>query len=185
MKPILLMALVLFCTSAVSQNKENTPAPVLPMSKETGLIAWEGVTDITGTTKDELYNRAIAWAQKYYKNPNDVLREKDPAAGKIVIKARFKIYNPADKKGLTTDAGDVMYTLTLQFKDGKYKYELTKFTWMQASAFPCERWNDTSSPSYKKEYPHYLTQLDAKATEILLALKKVMTASPEGKKDDW
>jgi hypothetical protein len=79
----------------------------------------------------------------------------------------------------------VMYTLTLQFKDGKYKYEITKFTWMQASAFPCERWKDTASSSYKQEYAHYLTQLDTKTSEVLLAIKKAMTTETEKKKDDW
>jgi hypothetical protein len=186
MRSLLIVTLLSLTLAAQAQkNKETAPAPSLPVNSETGLISFDGVMDISGINKDGLYERAMKWAQGYYKNPNDVLREKDPAAGKMVIKARFKIYNPADKKGLTTDAGDVMYTLTLQFKDGKYKYELTKCTWMQASAFPCERWNDTASPSYKKEYAHYLTQLDAKASEVLLALKKVMTASGEGKKDDW
>lgn len=186
MKTIVAALMLLVATTGIAQkSKEQTPAPALPVNSETGLISWEGVNDITGISKDELYKRAMAWAQQYYKNPNDVLREKDPEAGKIVIKARFKIFNPADKKGTVTDAGDVMYTLTIQFKDGKYKYEMTKFTWMQASAFPCERWKDTSSASYKQEYAYYLTQLDTKASEVLLALRKGVSTSGEKKQDDW
>ncbi|HEX5001638.1 MAG TPA: DUF4468 domain-containing protein [Bacteroidia bacterium] len=188
-KPIFILlaaATVLIAAPSFAQKSKEEPVQVvIPKDKDTGLYSYSGVVDVSGTTKDELYNRAIAWVQLYYKNPGDVLREKDPASGKMVIKARFKIYNPADKKGLATDAGDVMYTLTIQFKDGKYRYELTRFTWMLTSAFAAERWADKSSSSYKSEFDHYLTQTDAKASEVLLALKKGMTTSPEKKKDDW
>jgi len=183
---LLSAATVLFSTPSFAQKSKEEPVQVvIPKDKETGLYSYSGIVDVSGASKDELYNRAISWVQSYYKNPADVLREKDPASGKVVIKARFKIFNPADKKGLATDAGDVMYTLTIEFKDGKYRYELTRFTWMLTSAFAAERWVDKSSSSYKSEFDHYLTQTDSKASEVLLALKKVMTTSPGKKNEDW
>jgi hypothetical protein len=186
MRSILLIAgLAVSLTASAQKKTEPAATPSLPVNKETGLIAYEGVMDITGASKDGLYSRAIGWAQGYYKNPVDVMREKDPVNGKLVCKARFKLYNAADKKGTITEAGDVMYTLTIQFKDGKYKYEMTNFNWMLLSVYPAERWKDTASATYKQEYAYYLQQIDDKAKEVLLALKKAMTTAPEKKKDDW
>ena len=54
------------------------------------LITYTKVVEVASTNKTDLYNRGFAWANKFYKNPVDVIREKDAIAGKMVCKARFK-----------------------------------------------------------------------------------------------
>src|SRR6187399_1301527 len=106
------LALVFALTSNVDAQKSKAPSaiPQLPTDSLTGLYSYSKVNQEQGVTKDQLYSRAFSWANSFYKNPGDVIREKDPATGKLVIKARFRISNEPDKKGTVTAAGDVMYT---------------------------------------------------------------------------
>jgi hypothetical protein len=188
MKKIIMSCLcicALAVTSMAQKNKEPIMIPSLPVDNETGLYSYVKVVEVPNTSKDELYNRAFAWANLYYKNPGDVIREKDPANGKMVIKARFKIFNEPDKKGVTTAAGDVMYTLNLGFKEGKFRYEVTKINWQQLSYYPIERWKDTTVTSFRPEYAYYLKLTDEKINEVTKDLEKKVTAPPKVKKEDW
>ncbi|HKR04873.1 MAG TPA: DUF4468 domain-containing protein, partial [Bacteroidia bacterium] len=120
----------------------------MPVNTETKLISYNKVVPVDSIDKNELYQRALNWANTFYKNPTDVIREKDPAAGKIVCKHRFKITNPPRKDGFVKDAGLVIYTLSLQFKDGRYKYDLTEINWKTISYYPIEKWMDTKANGY-------------------------------------
>lgn len=158
----------------------------LPLDESTKLISYTKVNTLTGVEKDDLYARGMAWASTYYKNPADVIREKAEAEGKMVCKARFKVMNPADKKGVATEGGVVQYTLNLQFKNGRYKYEFTEFNWKQQSYYPVEKWMDTANAYYKPEFEFYLQQVDSTAKEIISSLDKAMKTNPvTDKKDNW
>lgn len=190
MKKIVLLFLCMLSLNFVNAQKDkDKDAPVaipqLPIDPATGLYTYTEVIEIPGTSKDELYKRAFAWANVFYKNPTDVIREKNPQEGKILIKARFKISNEADKKGVVTAAGDVMYSLTLNFKDGKYKYEITKINWQQLSYYPIERWKDTSAGSYKPVYNHYLSQTDEILKAVIADFKIKIAEPPKVKSTDW
>ncbi|MFN8154818.1 MAG: DUF4468 domain-containing protein [Bacteroidia bacterium] len=184
-KNILALAISLLFGTQLINAQQVQQAPKLPVDEKSGLITYTKVTEITGTTAGVLYQRALEWANKYYKNPADVIRERDSIGGQIVCKARFKIMNPADKKGVATDAGNVMYTLKIQFKDGRYRYELTEINWKQQSYYPCERWMDKTVQSYKPEFDYYLQQTDASIRETLKAMEKALSAAPAAKKEDW
>jgi hypothetical protein len=190
MKRILVVILMLLTTTTsihclAQKTKNAVLIPTLPIDSTTKLIAYTKVVEVNGVRKEELFHRALLWANSYYKNPADVIREKDSINGKILCKARFKIYNEADKKGIVTDAGDVMYNLTIQVKENRYRYELTKFNWQQISAFPAERWLNTKSEAFIPAYAFYLTELDEKAKEVISSLQDKMKAVNQIKKDDW
>ena len=157
----------------------------LPIDEASKLITYTKVQEMSGAGKDSLYNKAFEWCMNYFVNPADVIREKNQQDGKIVCKARFKVMNPADKKGVVTEGGVVQYTLNLMFKEGRYKCELTEFNWKQTSYYPCEKWMDTANQYYKPEFETFLTQLDEKAKEIISALNKHMLSKGLVKKDDW
>lgn len=169
----------------VLSAQDNTTVVKLPMDDESKLITYEKVQEVAGVDQGELYRRALQWCMTHFKNPSDVIREKDSLGGKIICKARFKISNPPDKKGLATDAGLVQYTLNLMFKDGRYRYILTEFNWKQQSYYPIERWMDTSAQYYKSDFNYYLQQTDDKAKEILKDLDKAMKTAEVVKTDDW
>jgi hypothetical protein len=180
MKTIILLFSILYI-SASAQEKRSS----LPVDATTKLITYTKVVELKGVTKDSLFNKALAWCNTFYNNPGDVIREQDKAGGKIECKARFKVQNPPDKKGLATDGGVVQYTLTLQFKEGRYKYLLTEYNWKQTSYYPIEKWMDTSNQYYKPEFEHYLQEVDNETKEITASLEKFMQTPQVKVKEDW
>jgi hypothetical protein len=175
----------LFSVSSFAQNTEQT-IPQFDINKETKLITYSKVVPMDSTGKKELYHRAVIWINAYYKNPADVIRENDSIAGKIVCKHRFKITDLPNKEGFKKDAGLVQYALNLQFKDGRYRYDLTEINWKQLSYYPAERWMNPKGPDYIKDYDYYLIQTDETVKKVLASLEQAMTMnSVKEKKDDW
>ncbi len=182
---LLLCSFLYFLPLSAQKSKEPVVIPALPLDSITALYTYSNVVMVTGVAKAELFKRAVDWANTFYKNPGDVIREKNAEEGKLLIKARFKINNEADKKGVVTQAGDVMYSLTLNFKDGKYKYEITKINWQQVSYYPIERWNDTSSATFKPAFAYYLKQTDETIKKIFADFQKKIAEPAKVKTGDW
>jgi hypothetical protein len=158
----------------------------MPVDSITHLISYEEVIQVKDLSAQQLYNRALAWFRKYYKNSSEVIRDNDIVNYKITGKPRFKISNLPDKEGTKTDAGLVQYSITISAREGRYKYELTEFNWKQASYYPCEKWMDTSSGYYNNNYPEYLHRLDANAQTLIADLKNSMASdNPAKDKDKW
>lgn len=179
-----MLVLVMLIKIAGAQNDKATIK--MPMSEETKLVTYSEVVITNGYGKAELYDKAFAWLSAFYKNPADVLREKDRDAGTMELKARFKIFNPIVKKNdVATPAGDVQYSLNLDFKEGKFRYTLTAINWKQASYYPIERWMDKSSQSYIPAWDYYLQQTDENCKKIIADLVKTMTTTAPVKKDEW
>lgn len=179
----LLGGLLCFNVAVLAQTEETSVR--LPMDEKSGLVSYKSVNESAGTPAGELYRRSLRWANSYYKNPADVIRERDSLAGKVVCKARYKIMNPADKKGLQTDGGIVMYTLTLQFKEGRYRYEMTEINWKQTSYYPIEKWMDKKDPYYKPEFEYYLQQVNDESRKIIKSLEESMKVGEVQVKDTW
>jgi len=175
------MMITIFSSFAQVGNQ----SPKLPIDDNTKLISYSKVVEVPATRKIDLYNKGLEWCNKYFKNPADVIRERDSIEGNIICKARFKILNPVDKKGGATDGGVVQYNLKLMIKDGKFKYTLTEFNWKQASYYPAEKWTDKTNAYYKPEFDFYLQQLNEKAREISIDLEKSMKYVASDKKNDW
>ena len=84
----------------------------LPVDAETKQALIKEVVDVPGAKQAELYDRAMAWINKFYSNPTGMVQTKNPETGEIVGKAQFKI-NSKDKKGVESYDGMVAYTITL------------------------------------------------------------------------
>ena len=76
MKASVALALLVICAvPAVAQkNKKEIVMPELPKNESTGLISYAGKEEVASTPKTVLYERALAWANSFYKNPADVIR---------------------------------------------------------------------------------------------------------------
>jgi quinol monooxygenase YgiN len=179
-----LSTFLIFLAASVCNN--IVAQPNLPIDTESKLITYTEVVNTPGLTKEQLYDKAFAWLMSYYKNPSDVLREKDRDNGSMLIKARFKIFNQPDKKNdVATPAGDVQYSLKLEFKEGRCRYKLSEINWKQPSYYAIERWQDKNQQSYHAAYDYYLKQTDAQCKKIVTDFAKAITEVKEIKKDDW
>ncbi|NUM32554.1 MAG: DUF4468 domain-containing protein [Bacteroidetes bacterium] len=166
----------------LSQTKAQL---VLPVNEETKQAEIKEVVEATGSTKTDLYDRAIAWINKFYPNPNGVIQTKNPETGEIEGKAQFKL-KIIDKKGVEHFEGIVGYTITLNFKDGKFRYTITRIHWKQASYFDASKWMDTNDPDYNFEkYQSYIKQTLDYFENLKKELVQAVKNPPAKKKDDW
>jgi len=188
-KSVAFILLLFLFLGTVHAQKSAAPAMVpapVPVDSITHLITYESVVETPGVNAQVLYNRTIDWFYATFKNPTEVIREKDSIKFKVVGKPRFKISNPPDKNGTKTDGGLIQYTITVAAKDGRFKYELTEFNWKQQSYYPSERWMDTKAQMYTPLYNEYLLQLHQEANRIITTLKEALTHAKSVKKtDDW
>ena len=106
----LIAILVLLIIAAKAQK-------IIPqIDSTTHKITYQGIVQVTGN-KDALYDKGLNWLAIAFKSSNDVIQIKDKESGKIVGKW---VLQPAEDK-----IGFVSATITLLFKDGRYKYIIT------------------------------------------------------------
>lgn len=88
------------------------------------------VVHVEGKTAQQLYTSAREWFAKTFVSANDVIQMEDPTSGKIIGKGSNHISESyVVGKGLatffTTTDWYPTYTLKIEVKEGRYKYELT------------------------------------------------------------
>lgn len=103
----------------------NPESVKLPIDNETGKITYKGVVEFKGMTAQQLYLRGKAWFSKAFGSGKAVIDFDDNVGFKIIAKGKFHI---TIKGNLGKQAGGyVNFTLSLFFKDGKYKYIFSNF----------------------------------------------------------
>lgn len=175
---IILATLILLGLNANAQEKTVK----LPVDPETNLITYKDVVTDPGTPA-ELFNRAIEWINKEYKNPVDATKVRDQASGVIEIVHRIEITKV--DQGTTIVAGRVDYSMKLEMKDGRYRYTITNFIWRDKSRQPLEQYTDKQSQLYTPAWDGYLKQVDDFTRKLIDSLKKGMQTPAAKKPDNW
>jgi len=157
-------------------------APQLPVDEETKLITYKEVVQQEGT-KSDLFNRAVEWINKTYKNPADVTKVRNPETGLIELIHRIEL--AYDEKGVNRSGGIIDYTLRIEMKEGRYRYTFTNFNLKQTSRVPIEKWLDKSDKAYTSSWDNYLFQVDKATRELIESLKKGMQPPVKKKIDEW
>ena len=121
---IISLTIVASALMLVGLNVKAQETVKLPVDPDTKLITYKEVVTVAGTPA-ELYNRAIEWINKQYKNPADATKVRDQASGIIEIIHRIEI-NRIDK-GATIMVGRVDYSMKLEMKEGRFRYTITRF----------------------------------------------------------
>jgi len=175
----IILSLYLFCLGNLTFAQET-----IPVDDETKQSFIKEVVDVPGATKAELYDRGLAWMNKFFPNPNAVIQSKNMETGEIIGKAQFKV-NSKDKKGTEIFGGIVGFTITLSFKDAKFKYEITRIHWKQPSFYDISRWLDTKDQYYNPNYAVYYKQAVDYFDNVQTELETAVKTPPAKKKDDW
>ena len=171
---------VLLFAGSVLRAQDNTP--VLPVDLDTKLITYKEVVTVAGNP-NELFNRAIEWINKQYKNPADATKVRNPATGLIEIIHRFEITR--EDKGMTRPAGTVDYSMKIEMKDGRYRYTITNFNYKEVSRQPIEMWLDKKNKAYIPAWDVYLKQVDDATGKLIEGLKLGMQPPAPKKVDEW
>jgi hypothetical protein len=154
----------------------------MPLDEETKLITYKEVVQVPGT-KSEIYNRAMEWVNKNYKNPADVTRVRNPEGGVIALLHRIEL--SMIDKGVNKLAGTVDYSMKIECKEGRYRYTIDNFSLKQATKVPLEKWLDKSDKTYNPMYETYLAQVDEFTRKLIDSLKQGMQPPAEKKADEW
>ncbi len=162
--------------------RAQEPTAKMPVDPDTKLITYKEVVTDTGTPA-ELFNRAIEWINKEYKNPVDATKVRDQASGLIEIIHRIEITRT--DQGATLLAGRVDYSMKLEMKEGRYRYTITNFILRDKSRQPLEQFMDKKSQSYTPAWDDYLKQVDDFTRKMIASLKQGMQAPAAKKPDQW
>lgn len=157
----------------------------LPVDPQTKLITYQGVVEVPGVNKIELYRRAYEWVAKTYRSANDVIQMQDKDAGQLVAKGLIRVYSKS------RDVGVVRHTLTIYVKDGRYKHIMTNLAHESSgqlntySGGPLEQTEARLYPAGafggKKTWADIKQDANRKAYSLAADLKSSMTM--QGKKD--
>lgn len=167
---------------------EASKAP-LPRATETGLIAYSEVVPVAGASKNELYARGKVWFAKWFTSAQNVIQADDKEAGLLIGKAWSQVY--VENMSTMVDTR-LWYTVTLNFKDGRYKYEISDFmfqtepstTYPDQPKVPAEAAVTTTqkSTTAAKWAQHHRQALIQAALNNTLAMRTGMSTPATG---DW
>lgn len=118
----LILSTLVFALILLSEAKAQD---VLPISPETGEVTYGEVVEVDGVDKGELYKRLTSWAAAQVSTEGYTVTIKDEELGQMegVGKIPVKFVH----KGKEYSGGEVVYDWKVYVKDGRYKYELSKF----------------------------------------------------------
>lgn len=185
MKKILILCS--FMLMGMISFAQQTPAPVqvpkFALDEVTKQVTYtEAIVEVG--VKDTLYYRALAWINKFFKNPIDVTKVRDQANGKIECQHRITLMNTDEAGNKIKSNKFIVYKLIIEVKDAKYRYKLTDFHYLNPSKQPMENWLDKKNPQYGPVCDTYLVQVDEFVKDLTKKLKQGMKP-PVVKKDDW
>jgi len=117
----LFILLFLFPILCFSQTIDNTKynidgsilCDIVPLKD--GKAFYSNVVNVENTTKDNLYSHAKIWFADTFKSAQNVIQLDDINAGKIIGKGSVL---------LTNNNEYLKFTLAINVKDGRYKYEI-------------------------------------------------------------
>jgi hypothetical protein len=90
-------------------------------------LKFEGVEELESVlSADKIFTQANIWVAENFRDANSVIQVADKEQGVIVGKGNFDIYVQETKR-LNTYYGTIKFTMKIQVKDGKYKYEFYDF----------------------------------------------------------
>lgn len=171
-----LFYVMLFLSSLVfGQNKlELKPSGFEPI-----------VTEIEAKTAPELYKKTKEWIQTYYKDPKEVLKG-DIENEMLRIEAYCSNCYQQKALGLTYNFG-CMYSLEIEFKDGKYRYSYLVTRQLSEGKPVFYTWHDffKKTGELKKPYQSSFDGMNSSANEIYSSLFNYISGKTEVVKKDW
>ncbi|MBI1287566.1 MAG: DUF4468 domain-containing protein [Flavobacteriales bacterium] len=185
MRIIALMLLASLPFSLMAQKKAELSWPAMSLDPKTNLITYTEVPEVAGVSAQDLYDRAMKWGGEYFKNFAEKVRKQDKENGVLEIFNRIPFYAYDNKGNKTTSRqGLAQYTITIQFKDGRYKYTVTDLNLKASSYQPLEPWLDRDDVD-AANHSHYLTDIDEDIRATIASMKEGLSKAPEKSSDDW
>jgi hypothetical protein len=180
-----LFTLVLIGLPFLGSAQKPSPQHPYPIDSSTGLWTYAGVTEVAGLNAADAYVRAGEWVKSQIKDPASFYTLQDAAQGKMEGKYRIPMFRTVDKQRIRSQML-VKYTLTLWFKDGRYRYKISNLNLERATYYPLEQWLEPATYS-NAETKDYTEQVHTYCTELIASLNAFMAKAPAqgADEDDW
>lgn len=101
--------------------------PLLSIAQSNEPITFTEVVKVDSADHTELFNRARSWFNENFRSSKDVLNIADKETGELAGKGLTQFYS-SNFIGSATVRGVIRFAVTIQVKDGRYKYIITDFT---------------------------------------------------------
>jgi hypothetical protein len=196
---IMLFLIAFFVPFSVSfADGQETSSQQSLQSVEAKPIEYIEVVSVDGLTKDQLYSAALAWFGETFKSAKNVLDVQDREAGRIVGKPLYQ-YEPTVFIGSARIRGVVSYSVTLEVKDGRYRYIIGNFVHegtpgpggaaasfrLLTTDLKCPYSIDGPTSSGTQEtWDHLKLLAKYEANQLIVSLKSHMKQSA-AKSEDW
>jgi len=181
-------ALVLFMVSKISAQNSNLPK--FPIDNITNKITYLEVVYLDSTSnKQDLFLRAKEWFAKTFNSANNVIQMQDKKEGILIGKGSFEVF--ITSLGMKNGGNYFNFTLSVYFKDGRYKYEFTDFTYSNNYVFkntPAEDVMNADKKDWhltKKANFEVFSQLETNMYLIISDLKDSMKKPISNQEIDW
>ena len=192
---ITLAFLALSIKPSIAQKKNDQP----PIDSATKDYRYEEVVQVKdNANKSTLYKRAKSTIIGLFGSQTNIIQNEDTSQGFIIA----KVYSNVQTKGLfETDIRDakVLYTLTMQIKDGKYRYVIDninlKYTYLtyHTEKDPKKGVTGVTTTStqvegslMKKGSKKFISEANAAIKDQIASLEKAMETGNSGNiKKDW
>jgi len=185
-KTSICLFLIITSLSIFAQKpKPVTPAPDMPMDTTTKLITYTEVVQMPAANAQELFKRAKKWVYGFYKSPSSVIQTLDSTNYIFVGKTNIIMVKTL-KDGTKSNNSFINYTITINLKDGKYRYKITNFNMKDASYHAVEKFATEKDPETLDWDNQMLRQTDDYIKDLIGKLKTTMSKpSNEVKNDNW
>lgn len=170
---------------------QSRDLPLFPLDSLTHKIKFTDIVYLDSTSsKQDLFLRAREWFAKTFKSSNYVTQMEDKEAGILIGKGSLEIFLKV--LGSSTGGNYFNFTISLYFKDGRYKYDFTDFTYSNGISF-----NDTPAEylynAKENDYPRLtkngnrevFSQLRTKMDLIVTDLRVTMSKASVSQDNKW
>lgn len=185
MKYCLLLLLVIPNFANAQTDKE---IPVLPVDTTTLKVIYSEVIKVDSATTDALYSRAKIAVNTIFKSGKDATQIQDEQAKQIIVKGNIE---PVINDGLMLRSfGHIWFSLTIQCKDGRYKYSITDFDHKGfTNKYPMfdagEITNNKSKYFSKAQWARFINFLNANAIDMVKQIKIAMSDKANSNSQNW
>lgn len=168
---------------ALHTHAQDKLGGLLPL--ENGKVTYTGVITVDSLSADQIYLGVRRWVAKEYKSGKDVTQLEDAAAREVLVRGWFP--SVWQLTFYATNTVQVWHRVTVQCRDGRYRFEFTDFRikWQTGEPLyqeyeqPIEEWFTAREKQVGKVY----AQVDTTVRQMVQALiQAVVTAMPV---DDW
>jgi hypothetical protein len=120
MKNIIVLTFLLFSINIVNSQE-------ISRENEASQFKSVQVIKVENLNKNQLFDKATEWIALTYNSAQDVIQYSNKESGKIICKGAFPT-------NLFLKSGSINHTLTLEFKDGRYKQTYSNFSYFSTGS---------------------------------------------------